>query len=178
MPNNKVFRELIQWFKAIIIAIILVLLMNIYVVQVYKVEGPSMVPTLHDQQYILLSKLDQTFNYEDIVIIDPRVNRERSVRDSFLDNPFLAGLTEGYWIKRVIGKPHDLLEFKEGNLFRNGTLLTEYYLNETMNNVPNAQIVVPGDSLFVMGDNRNHSLDSRFIGPVPLTHVLGIVMFH
>ncbi|KRF10064.1 hypothetical protein ASG89_00515 [Paenibacillus sp. Soil766] len=178
MRKNKFLREFSEWSKAIIIAVILVMLLNIYIVQVYKVEGPSMIPTLHNNQYVFLSKLNRTYKYEDIVIIDPRVNRARSFSDSLLDNPVLAGLTGGYWIKRVIGKPHDQLEFNEGKLYRNGTLLNEYYLNETMKNVPNARVVVPEDSLFVMGDNRNHSLDSRSVGPVPLSHVIGIVIRH
>lgn len=176
MMERKLLKELKEWSKPIGIALFVVMLFNMYVVQVYQVSGSSMMPRLHENQYVVIYKLDRSFDYQDIVAMDPRLTVKLSVVDSFLHTPFLAGLTEDYWVKRVIGRPHDRIEFREGKLFRNGKQLIEPYLKESMK-VPDAFFVVPEDHLFLMGDNRNHSLDSRSIGAVPLTHIVGKVIF-
>lgn len=143
-------------------------------------------PTLADQERIIVSKLPHTFSrepdYGDIVIIDSRVDRERTVKDDFLENPllqFLASEDEGHalYVKRVIGKPGDELEIRQNKLYRNGQELHESYIKEAMYVGVNEKWVVPKDSVFVMGDNRNNSRDSRQIGYVPLDHVLGKKVF-
>lgn len=85
--------------------------------------------------------------------------------------------TQGHniWVKRVIGKPGDKLEFHDGHVYRNGEKLDEPYINEPMEFSMDGSYTVPEGDVFVMGDNRNHSSDSRFIGPVPIDHVLGKV---
>ena len=80
------------------------------------------------------------------------------------------------WVKRVIGKSGDVLEFHDHGVYRNGTRLNEPYVNEPMNFSIEGSFTVPEGTVFVMGDNRNHSSDSRFIGPVPIDHVLGNVV--
>ena len=80
--------------------------------------------------------------------------------------------------KRVIGRPGDTLEFKDGHVWRNGEELQEPYTKDpAMNYSRTTPVVVPEGHVFVMGDNRNHSSDSRFIGPVPVDHVLGFVEY-
>ena len=79
------------------------------------------------------------------------------------------------WVKRVIGKGGDTLAFKEGHVWRNGEKLEEPYINEPMEFSMDGSYTVPEGMVFAMGDNRNHSSDSRFIGPVPVDHVLGKV---
>jgi len=81
-----------------------------------------------------------------------------------------------YWIKRVIGEPGDLLEYIDGKVHRNGNELEEDYIKENML-FPFETIVVPENHVFVLGDNRNNSYDSRDIGTVPIDHVLGKVLF-
>ena len=75
----------------------------------------------------------------------------------------------------MIGKGGDVLEFKNGHVYRNGGELQEPYINEPMEFTMEGSYTVPEGMVFVMGDNRNHSSDSRFIGPVPIDHVLGKV---
>jgi signal peptidase I len=138
-------------------------------------------PTLHDNQRVFVSKLSHTFSYfpdyGDIVIIDSRVDRDRSFKDDVLDNPIFQLLlnrsNHNFYIKRVIGKPGDVLELKDHRVYRNGVPLDEPYLNEVMSESADEQWVVPDDHIFVMGDNRNNSQDSRVIGFIPLDHVLG-----
>jgi signal peptidase I len=141
-----------------------------------------MEPTLANSERLFILKWTHTFsitpNYGDIVVIDSRVDRVRTFKDELLDNPFFNFVThqsdqEIFYIKRVIGKPGDTLEFKNHHVYRNGEALNEPYLKETMLYTSEQSFIVPEDHIFVMGDNRNHSKDSREIGFIPLSHVLG-----
>ncbi|TFE25963.1 signal peptidase I [Cohnella luojiensis] len=169
------------WISSIAIAFVISLVIGIFLIQPYRVDGHSMDPTLHDNQRVFVSKLSHTFSYfpdyGDIVIIDSRVDRDRSFRDDVLDNPIFQLLlnrsNRNFYIKRVIGKPGDVLELKDHRVYRNGVPLDEPYLNEVMSESADEQWVVPDDHIFVMGDNRNNSQDSRVIGFIPLDHVLG-----
>ncbi|HBX22170.1 MAG TPA: signal peptidase I [Desulfotomaculum sp.] len=173
------------WVGTCGIAFALTLFISIFIFQPYKVEGHSMDPTLHDQERIYVSKLQRTFScipeYGDIVIIDSRVNRERSIKDDFLEFPVILsvlGKTDHiYYIKRVIGKPGDVLEFKDDIFYRNGVALNEPYIKEAMNDSREEKWVVPENHIFVMGDNRNASRDSRAIGFIPLDHNIGKMIF-
>lgn len=180
---KKIGAEIRSWAGSIGAAIVLALLVGIFIVQPTKVMGHSMDPTLHDQQRIFISKLSHTFrlepDYSDIVIIDSRVHRERSIWDDIVEHPLISLFTGGdddrtVYVKRVIGKPGDVLEFKNHKVYRNGEPLDEPYINEAMNYSSNEKITVPAGHLYVMGDNRNNSKDSRNIGFIPLDHVLGI----
>ena len=179
---QSIVKEIWAWVSSIAIAFVLTLLIGLFVFQPTKVLGHSMDPSLHNEQRIYVSKLSHTFGYEpkygDIVIIDSRVERPRSFKDDVLEHPLLELMRgvqdENMYVKRVIGKPGDVIELKEQKVYRNGQPLDEPYINEPMQPAAERKWTVPEDSLFVMGDNRNHSKDSRDIGFVPLDHVLGI----
>lgn len=173
LMNKKLLKEATSWSLSIALGTILVLLMNMYVIQTYKVDGESMLPNLKDKQYLFISKLDRSLSYQDIVVIDPRIDRKRSFSDRLVDNPLLSRFGGEFWIKRVIGIPGDEIEFRNGSLLRNGNDVEEPYVYEAMKGVPNARFVVPNNTVFVMGDNRNNSIDSRMIGPIPSSHVIG-----
>ncbi len=177
-----VMKEIWSWVRSLAIALLLALLITIFLFQPYKVEGHSMEPTLKDNQRIYVSKLLHTFSYlpdyGDVVVIDSRVERERTFLDDVRETPLVqlfTGKEEGYvlYVKRVIGKPGDVLEFKDNQVYRNGTLLEEPYIKEPMKVEADGKWVVPEGHIFVMGDNRNNSKDSRDIGFIPLDHVLG-----
>lgn len=179
----KVVKELRSWMGPIGIGFILSIFISIFVFQPYKVEGHSMDPTLHDQERIYVSKLSHTFSnlpdYGDIVVIDSRVNRERTFKDNIVEHPFFQFINgntneEIFYVKRVIGKPGDVLEFKDHKVYRNGEAIQEPYIKETMDFESDRKWVVPDNHIFVMGDNRNNSNDSRNIGFIPLDHLMGI----
>ncbi|KZE52385.1 S26 family signal peptidase [Brevibacillus parabrevis] len=179
-------KELMGWVRSIAFAIVFALVLGIFVFQPYKVDGHSMDPTLQDQQRIYVSKLSHTFSYlpdyGDIVVIDSRVERKRSLVDDVVSHPLVALVTgkadddHSMYVKRVIGKPGDVLEFKDNQVYRNGTVLNEPYIKETMEYVSDGKVTVPANHIFVMGDNRNHSTDSREIGFIPLDHIMGTMI--
>lgn len=183
---NRFWHEVWDWVYSIVVAIALAMCIHIFLFVPTRVAGESMVPTLHNGQYLLVSKISHvlrsTPDYGQIVIIDSRVQRERSWMDdlsepaqnylSFINHDFQ---TNYIWVKRVIGKAGDRLAFHDGHVYRNGVQLTEPYTNGPMQFTFDGDFVVPEGTVFVMGDNRNHSSDSRFIGPVPVDHVLGNV---
>ncbi|RAL25753.1 signal peptidase I [Thermoflavimicrobium daqui] len=174
-----------SWLLSIATGIIVALLISIFIFQPTEVVGSSMEPTLQPNHRIYISKLPHTFKYEpeyeDIVIIDSRVDRPRTFKDDLRDNFFfniLSGAQDHtIWVKRVIGKPGDVLEFKNNQVYRNGKPINEPYIKEEMMYASDEKIIVPKDHIFVMGDNRNNSRDSREIGPVPIDHVLGKKLF-
>jgi len=178
----KRFRRLRSWLGSLVIAYVISLFVGIFVIQPFKVDGHSMDPTLRDNQRLFVSKISHTFsrlpNYGDIVIIDSRVQRDRKFIDEVLENPLIQLVRKhedrAFYVKRVIGKPGDLLEIRGGTLYRNGARLQEPYIKETMSDYTVGRWTVPKGHVFVMGDNRNHSEDSRAIGFIPLDHVLGI----
>lgn len=181
----KFLNNLLDLLQSVAIAGVLSLLISVFVFQPTEVLGNSMQPTLESKEIVFLSKIAQTFNiepnYGDIVVIDSRTWRERSFKDDFVENPMLRFLTSRkdnheFWIKRVVGKSGDVIELKDGKVFRNGVLLEEPYILEPMITY-NQKVVVPENHVFVMGDNRNHSKDSRQVGPVPEDHVLGKMIF-
>ena len=179
--------ELFDWIYSIVIALFLAMVIHIFLFVPTRVSGSSMFPTLEDGQYLIVSKISHVFrqtpDYGDIVIIDSRVQRERSWIDD-LSEPALNyialfnknGQGHNVWVKRGIGKSGDKLEFHSHAVYRNGIKLEEPYINEPMEFSMEGSFTVPEGTIFVMGDNRNHSSDSRFIGPVPIDHVLGNVI--
>ncbi len=185
--------EIVNWGKAILVAFIISFLISTFIVQPFSVSGRSMEPTLDgtdpinedkpgDRVMIFKSAyiLDEP-KYNDMVIIDSRVNRKRSLKDHLTESTIVNMILrenneKTHWIKRVIGEAGDTLEFNDGKIYRNGIELVESYIKEEMA-FPFETIVVPDNYVFVMGDNRNGSKDSREIGPVPREHVIGKVIF-
>lgn len=180
--------EVLDWLYSIVVALILAMIIHIFIFVPTRVSGESMYPSLQNGQYLIVSKighvLHKDVNYKDIVIIDSRVQRERTWADDVLEplDNYLSIFSHNsqqhnIWVKRVIGKSGDELAFHDGYVYRNGEKLEEAYIKEPMEFSMDETYVVPEGMVFVMGDNRNHSSDSRFIGAVPLDHVLGTVAF-
>jgi signal peptidase I len=169
-----------DWVKTGIIAVVAAILINAFVLQAFQVKGESMLPTLEHMDSTFAFKLQSEYEYGEIVIIDSRLDTNRRWYDAILEHPLITRFTgmerEYLWVKRVIGKAGDVLEFKDGQVYRNGEKLEESYILEPMK-MKDGTVVVPEGHLFVMGDNRNHSTDSRRIGSIPLSNVIGKVIF-
>ncbi len=129
-----------------------------------SVQGASMEPTLYTGDRIFISRvayrISDVGRGDVIVMTSPR-------------NPDIE------YVKRVIGLPGETLLFKDGDVYIDGYLLEEPYLNDKTNLWENGFIeenvpyMVPDNHVFVMGDNRHRSSDSREFGPVPMESVIG-----
>ena len=151
--------ELKSWIVSITSAVLVAVLIRYFIVELYVVDGPSMQPTLQDGERLVVNKF--IYHWRDPMrseVVIFRYPRDHS-RD---------------FIKRVIAVGGDTIEIKDGHVFVNDALVNEDYIAEkTRTEYPKQ--TVPEGTLFVCGDNRRNSLDSRFpdVGFVPLELVKG-----
>lgn len=152
---KKIIKELIPY----IIIIIVVVLIRSYIITPVIVVGDSMVPTLKDDQILLLNKIDYRFNEierYDIVVVE-------------------VGKSE--IIKRVIGLPGENIEYRNNILYIDGhETTTEYNFDTedfTLKSICNNCSKIPQDKYLVLGDNRMVSSDSRIIGLIDKEDILG-----
>jgi len=163
--REPALRTLVRWLsetvETVVPAILIALLINLFLAQATRVYGQSMEPNLHSDQRLVVEKLTYNFHVPqrgDIVVL--KVPKAGS----------------GLLIKRIIGLPGEKLEIKGGKVYINEQPLEEPYLsNQSQRDV--TAIVVPPEHVFVLGDNRGFSNDSRSFGPVPLDHVVGRAWF-
>jgi len=162
--------ELWEWTRALVIAIILAFLIRTFLFAPFIVEGESMETTLHNSEKLVVNKAVYYLG-------DPQPG------DIIV---FHAEKTRDY-IKRVIAVAGDTVEVRNDQLFVNGKLVEELYLARHKaeakeqgepfftNDFP--PVKIPADHIFVMGDNRLNSQDSRAIGPVAVSTVVGRAEF-
>ncbi len=174
----------IYWVKQLLLIIVATLLISTLIVQTYNINDVSMEPTFDRQgNRVLVFLTPYIFNAEpdhgDILIVDSRVDNERTFEDRIRENPIISIIMGEYnehlWIKRVVGLPGDKLEYKDGYVYRNGSRLEEDYVAGEMSSGFDP-VEVPEDHIYIMGDNRNRSSDSRQIGPVPISNIQGRVV--
>ena len=156
-------RDLYEWVQALVCSVLAVVLLFTFVVRLIGVDGHSMVPTLQDGDRLLVlnSLWDDDYQHGDIVVLR---------KDTFMEEPI---------VKRVIateGQTVDI-DFAAGNVYVDGELLEEDYINEPtyVEEGTEFPLTVPEGSILVMGDNRNHSSDSRDsqLGTVDTRYVIG-----
>ena len=157
--DSIISKEVRSWIVTLTSAALMALVIRYFIVEHYVVDGPSMLPTLHDGEHLLVNKivyfLREPAHGEIIVFRYPRDH----TRD---------------FIKRVIAVGGDTIEITDGHVFVNDVLMNEDYIAEkTRTEYPKQ--TVPEGTIFVCGDNRRNSLDSRFpdVGFVPLELVKG-----
>lgn len=156
---------ILEWFDALVFALILVLVILLFVVRTVNVDGTSMQPTLMNGEQLLARSFLYTPQRGDIVVVDGYTQYGEPL------------------VKRVIGVGGDEIDidFETGNVFVNGELLHEDYIAEETKQSYDVQfpLTVPEGKLFLMGDNRRYSLDSRHssIGFIDERDVLGKVIF-
>jgi signal peptidase I len=157
--SSIVSEEVKSWVVSITSAVLVAIFIRYFIVELYVVDGPSMQPTLQDGERLVVNK----FIYHWRNPLRSEVVIFRYPRDHSRD-----------FIKRVIAVGGDTIEIKDGHVFVNDALVNEDYIAEkTRTEYPKQ--TVPEGTLFVCGDNRRNSLDSRFpdVGFVPLELVKG-----
>ncbi len=192
-------KDIIEWIVCILIAFILALLIRYYIGTPTIVKQPSMYPTLKENQRLILNRWTRTTKQMpergDIITFEAPsmtyVSEDRfnnNVIARYENEPtnwfskfvyYVLEIGKESYIKRVIGLPGDHIQIKDGKVFVNGSELDEPYLQEGV--ATNAEspvftdLVVPDNCVFAMGDNREHSTDSRSFGCIPLEKIEGKV---
>lgn len=149
--------KIVKEWGPFIAILLMILLIRAYIITPVRVEGTSMYNTLDEGDILLLEKYDQ--NYERFEIVVFELNGERL-------------------IKRVIGLPGETVEFKNNSLYINGEKLEEEYGYGITANFQLEDLgytIIPDNYYFLVGDNRNNSLDSRYFGCIPKEKIMGSV---
>ena len=186
-PTSRKRRSLLRELPVLVVtALVIALLLKTFLVQAFFIPSPSMVPTLRPGDRILVDRLAYRFGDvqrgDVVVFTDPS-----ATHDGGVVSRVVTWLVEGLgvtrpqdddFVKRVIGLPGDTIEISDGSVLVNGTALDEPYLNTTEDTRSFGPVTVPDGELFVLGDNRLQSADSRFpppegLGFVPIDHVVG-----
>ena len=168
-PSESVYETL----RTIVLVLIAALLIRSFIAQPFVVEGKSMEPTLHNAEYLIVDKIEYRLHGPqrgDVIVFKAPEAPDQN------------------YIKRVIGLPGETVTIKDSSVFVNGTLVDEHYIAN-----PRTTTASTGDNptffleqklgatdYFVMGDNRDHSSDSRRWGPLPKQNIIGkadVVLF-
>ncbi len=163
----------IDIIETVVVALSIFLILYLFIMQPHQVNGQSMEPNFHNAEYLMTDKISYkigTPKRGDIVVFEA---------------PPAAECPDGSgcdFIKRVIGLPGDTVEVKNNHLYVNGEQLIEKYLDDSVLTqagpyTQHGPITVPEGSYFVCGDNRPHSSDSRYWGPVEMKLIVGKVFF-
>lgn len=165
--SQELKSEIFEWIKVVIIAGVLALTIT-HFVKPTIVRGESMVPTLHPNDYLIMNRVayrSKPVSYLDVIVFHSNLSLdgESSTKKKDL-------------VKRVIGLPGDVIEVRDGKVYRNGEELNEPYINDGVTD-RDTMVVVPENQYFVMGDNRLNSSDSRDeqVGMVPKESIIGKV---
>lgn len=194
----KIFKEIVEWCFCVLLAIIIALATRYYIFTSTVVKQSSMYPTLNENQRIALSRINRITKAEykqgDIVTFEEPSEIKRgtdvdiankaaiynyepqSFWEKFSYN--ILELTKRSYIKRVIGVAGDRIQIVNGKVYVNGKELVEDYLEDgvTTKTVYYNDLTVPEGCIYVMGDNRDESMDSRTFGCIPLERVEGKVI--
>lgn len=159
-----------SWVIETLLTLAAVLMLRLFVVNVARIQGGSMLPTLHNRDFALVWRLPYLFREPrrgDVVIC--HYPGRMMKRLPFLPQAF---------VKRVIGLPGDTLEWIEGELLLNGEPLAEPYLDPARCRFPRTRppVTLGPDEYFVLGDNRDSSNDSRRVGPLSRRAIRGRVV--
>jgi signal peptidase I len=172
-PRRSFFKKMLhlvrEVLETVVPAVLIALLINLFMAQATRVHGQSMEPNLHTDQRLVVEKLSYNRYLRQIVGFEgPQSGDVVVIRMPTQGNELL--------IKRVIGLPGDVIEIHDGQVFVNGQPLTEPYLvGSTQGSY--GPTTVPPLNIFVLGDNRNFSNDSRNFGTIPLKNVVGRAWF-
>lgn len=192
--KNSVGKEIFEWFYTIAIALIIAFVIKAFLFDVVRVDGSSMFPTLENNDRLIVTKLGYEPHQGDIVILDSAYKNREAYYDKLADakgkeelssfdklvnlKNLPSNLKKRYYVKRVIAMPGQTVDIQNGKVYVDGEVLDEPYydgITQPIDSTVEYPITVEEDMVFVMGDNRPHSKDSRSseLGQVPYDAVIG-----
>jgi signal peptidase I len=164
--RRRPLRSAVEWGLVIGGALVVALVIRTFLLQAFWIPTASMVPTLHEGDRVLVNKLSYDLHdvhRGDVVVFErPEASEDDHPEDDIKD-----------LIKRVVALPGETIEAREGSVYIDGRLLDEPYLPEgtTTDSLPETEI--PEGHVFVMGDNRGNSQDSRVFGAIDEELIVG-----
>lgn len=172
----KKVNDILDFLSIVPLLMLLITVLNIFFISFSPISGTSMEPNFHDDQAVVFSHINDEYKRFDVVII------------------FVAELSDPYLIKRVIGLPGETVVIDDNDIFINGVLLVQDFIDQDVvktycvsgHDINYCSFTVPLDSYFVLGDNRDgkaiqdaisgYSIDSRTFGSVPKEDIFGKVI--
>ena len=154
-------RNVAEWVLIAGGALLVAFVIKTFLLQAFYIPSLSMAPTLKVNDRVLVNKLSYDLHdvhRGDLVVFESPPNEGSQTKDL---------------IKRVIGLPGETVESRDGQILINGQVLEEPYLGPDVTTGPLEKVTVPPEHLWVMGDNRPNSRDSRFFGAIPESLVIG-----
>ena len=161
MAKNKIAKEILEWALTIIIPVVAALLIHQYLFTFARVDGTSMLDTLHENNIMGVSRLHYRLN-------EPQ--RGEIITCYYPEDG------NKLFVKRIFGLPGETIEIREGTVYIDGEPIAETYLTR-VDDQSMDPITLAKDEIFVMGDNRPVSRDSRAVGPLTLDDIYGRVLF-
>ena len=160
--GSSVVKEIFSWVKIFVGAFIVAYLLTTFVIVNATIPTGSMKNTINEGDKVIGFRLAYLFDEpdNDEIVMFWAPDKEDTI-----------------YIKRVIGKPGDTIKIEENKLYVNGKLKDEPYIKEWTNSYGTFEIVLGKDEYFMMGDNRNHSNDSRYYGPVKGDKIIAKALF-
>jgi signal peptidase I len=158
---RRTSQELLDWMRTLMSAAVYATLIVTFIGQVARVEGRSMMPTLSDQDRLIVNKMAYRWD-------KPQVGDIVMVASPHEPDKML--------VKRVIAGPGEIVRSDEGRVYRNDLQVPDAFVLDEFRSYDSwGPEVVPQGFYFVLGDHRNDSLDSRRFGPVPEKYIIGKV---
>ncbi|MCT4563057.1 MAG: signal peptidase I [Maledivibacter sp.] len=154
-------KEILEWIKTIGLSVVIALFITTFIARPTLVQQSSMYPTLNSNDYLMLNKISYRFHKPergDIVVFESCLKSKKGKAKNL--------------IKRVIGEEGDKVVIRDGKVYVNDEELKENYINGGVT-PGDVDVVVPKDNVFVMGDNRQGSLDSRRLGTIDIDNIEG-----
>ena len=178
-------QEILSWVVTIVVAVVAALIIRSFIFEPVRVDGESMDDTLANGEIMFVSKFDYSSTWLSLPW-QSNEDKEKAARITFGGNPQrfdvvicrYPGRGDTNFVKRVIGLPGDTVELREGYLYINDERYEEPYINDEyrtgrLNTF--GPYTVPEGKYFVMGDHRNNSNDSRSVGPIERSMIVGHV---
>lgn len=173
--DAKARKEIREWLFAIVISFVVISLLRSFVISTYVVDGSSMEPNFHHGDRMIVNKIIYHMREPkrgEVVVLHADKFVNYAQRDARVD-----------YIKRVIALPGETVRVEGDDVYVNGEKIAEPYIEKavqmakevgrTYNVINVEEVLIPEDHVFVMGDNRSNSRDSRTMGPIPISEIVG-----